>query len=94
MDETYFLYSEKGKRNIIERKPRKRGDKAKYRGISHDPVCVLVPRDRQKITLAFLDAGEFEQRNWTKRLMVIYPTPTYYALIRGGHSVPMRMLKA
>ncbi|OMC74002.1 formate dehydrogenase family accessory protein FdhD [Paenibacillus odorifer] len=50
MDETYFLYSEKGKRNITERKPRKRGGKAKYRGISHDQVCVLVARDRQKMT--------------------------------------------
>ncbi|AIQ19805.1 hypothetical protein H70357_26125 [Paenibacillus sp. FSL H7-0357] len=50
MDETYFLYSEKGKRNIAERKPRKRGGKAKYRGISHDQVCVLVARDRQKMT--------------------------------------------
>lgn len=50
MDETYFLFSEKGKRNITERKPRKRGGKAKYRGISHDQVCVLVARDRQKMT--------------------------------------------
>jgi len=50
MDETYFLNSEKGKRNIAERKPRKRGGKAKYRGISHDQVCVLVARDRQKMT--------------------------------------------
>lgn len=50
MDETYFLYSEKDKRNIIERKPRKRGGKAKYRGISKDQVCVLVARDRQKMT--------------------------------------------
>jgi transposase-like protein len=50
MDETYFLYSEKGKRNIIERKPRKRGGKAQYRGISNDQICVLVARDRQKIT--------------------------------------------
>jgi hypothetical protein len=25
MDETYFLFSEKGRRNITERKPRKRG---------------------------------------------------------------------
>lgn len=45
MDETYFLYSEKGKRNITERKARKRGGKAKYRGISKDQVCV-----RQKMT--------------------------------------------
>lgn len=50
MDETYFLYSEKGKRNITERKPRKSGGKAKYRGISNDQVCVLVARDRQKMT--------------------------------------------
>ena len=28
MDETYFLYSEKGKRNIAERKPRKRAWKS------------------------------------------------------------------
>jgi len=27
MDETYFLYSEKGRRNISKRKSRKRGDK-------------------------------------------------------------------
>lgn len=50
MDETYFLYSEKGKWNIAERKPRKRSGKAKYRGISNDQVCVLVARDRQKMT--------------------------------------------
>jgi transposase-like protein/IS1 family transposase len=52
MDETYFLYSEKGKRNISERKPHKRGGKAKYRGISNDQVCVLVARDRQKMTFS------------------------------------------
>lgn len=50
IDETYFLYSEKGKRNIAERKSRKRGGKAKYRGISNHQVCVLVARDRQKMT--------------------------------------------
>ncbi|WP_372813307.1 IS1595 family transposase [Paenibacillus sp.] len=52
MDETYFLFSEKGKRNMTERKPRKRGGKAKYRGISNDQVCVLVARDRQKTTFS------------------------------------------
>jgi hypothetical protein len=50
MDETYFLYSEKGKRNIAGRKPRKRGGSSKYRGISHEQVCVLIARDRQKAT--------------------------------------------
>jgi len=33
-----------------EHKPRKRGGKAKYRGISNDQVFVLVARDRQKMT--------------------------------------------
>lgn len=51
-DETYFLYSEKGKRGIATRKPRKRGGVAKYRGISHEQVCVLVARDRDKNTVA------------------------------------------
>jgi len=50
LDETYFLYSEKGRKHITERKPRKRGGKAKYRGISNDQICVLVARDRQKMT--------------------------------------------
>jgi transposase-like protein len=50
MDETYFLYSEKGKRNIEGRKPRKRGGFSKFRGISHEQVCVLIARDRQKST--------------------------------------------
>ncbi|MEK4198539.1 IS1595 family transposase [Cytobacillus sp. FSL K6-0265] len=50
MDETYFLYSEKGRRNIEGRKPRKRGGASKFRGISHEQVCVLIARDRQKST--------------------------------------------
>ncbi|RWZ54472.1 IS1595 family transposase [Halobacillus fulvus] len=49
MDETYFLYSEKGKRKL-SRKPRKRGGSSKKRGISNEQVCVLVARDRQKMT--------------------------------------------
>lgn len=50
MDETYFLYSEKGQRKIKDRKPRKRGGSAKKRGISNEQVCVLVARDRDKLT--------------------------------------------
>lgn len=34
MDETYILYSEKERRNITGREPRKRGGSCKYRGIS------------------------------------------------------------
>jgi transposase-like protein len=52
VDETYFLYSEKGKRGIAGRKPRKRGGKSKHRGISHEQVCVLVARDRVKSTVS------------------------------------------
>lgn len=44
--------SEKGRRKITERKPRKRGGKAKHRGISNDQVCVMVARDRQKMTFS------------------------------------------
>ncbi len=40
IDETYFLYSEKGKR----------GGSSKYRGISKEQICVLVARDREKVT--------------------------------------------
>ena len=36
VDETYFLYFQKGQRGITERKPRKRGGKSKHRGISHE----------------------------------------------------------
>lgn len=52
MDETYFLYSEKGQRKIKDRKPRKRGGSAKKRGISNEQVCVLVARDRDKLTFS------------------------------------------
>lgn len=50
MDETYFLYSEKGKRNLNGRKVRKRGGASQLRGISKEQVCVLIARDRQKLT--------------------------------------------
>ena len=52
IDETYFLYSEKGQRKIKDRKPRKRGGSAKKRGISNEQVCVLVARDREKTTFS------------------------------------------
>lgn len=49
-DETYFLKSEKGNKHL-KRKPRKRGGKAKKRGLSKEQVCVLVCRDRQANTI-------------------------------------------
>ena len=48
-DETYFLYSEKGSRNL-RRPARKRGGKAKKRGLSDEQVPVLIARDRNKAT--------------------------------------------
>jgi hypothetical protein len=50
-DDTFFLHSRKGERNI-GRKPRKRGGKSKKRGISRDQVCVVVARDRDDHTLS------------------------------------------
>ncbi|MCC5909276.1 MAG: IS1595 family transposase [Clostridiaceae bacterium] len=52
MDETYLLFSEKGKKKIADRKPRKRGGKSKYRGISKEQMCILVARDRNRNTIA------------------------------------------
>ena len=58
------LYSEKGKRNIKERKPRKRGGSSKFRGISREQVCVLIARDRQKATYSgVLGRGELLSLN-------------------------------
>jgi len=44
-DETYFLESHKGERNL-EREPRKRGGKAGKRSISSEQTAVLIVRDR------------------------------------------------
>ena len=48
-DETYFLYSQKGARDLT-RPARKRGGKAKKRGLSHEQVPVLIARDRHNAT--------------------------------------------
>ena len=49
-DETYFLESHKGERNLT-RPPRKRGGKASKRGLSDEQIPVLIARDRDRITL-------------------------------------------
>jgi len=48
-DETYFLKSNKGDRNL-SRPSRKRGGTAQKRGLSKEQICVLVCRDRNKNT--------------------------------------------
>lgn len=45
-DETFFLYSEKGSRNL-DRKPRKRGGKASRDGMNKEHVNVIVATDRK-----------------------------------------------
>lgn len=51
VDETYFLLSFKGKRQGLDREPRKRGGKASKRGLSTEQVPVLVARDRSGATM-------------------------------------------
>jgi len=51
-DETYFLKSAKGSRQLVGRRPRKRGGKAKKPGLSDEHVPVLIARDRHSATLS------------------------------------------
>ncbi len=46
-DETFFLHSNKGSKNL-DRKSRKRGKSVKKRGISDNQVAVIVSADRKK----------------------------------------------
>lgn len=46
IDETYELESSKGI-TPINRKARKRGEPSRYRGISHEQVCIVTSTDRQ-----------------------------------------------
>ena len=48
-DETYHLESQKGSRHL-DRPPRRRGGTATRRGISRELDCILVARDRTKLT--------------------------------------------
>lgn len=50
-DETFFRYSEKGQL-VCGRKPRRRGEPAKKRGLSREQVCVVIARDRDRQTIA------------------------------------------
>lgn len=48
-DETFFLHSRKGQRDL-DRRPRRRGGRAAKRGLSREQVPVLVARDRSGAT--------------------------------------------
>lgn len=45
IDETFELQSSKGSR-ILTRKARKRGEPSKYRGLSHEQVCIVTTTNR------------------------------------------------
>ena len=53
-DETYFLESQKGRRQGLSRAPRKRGGKASKRGLSEEQTAVLICRDRAGNTADFI----------------------------------------
>lgn len=82
MDETYFLYSEKGSRCIVGRKPRTLGGNSHFRGISREQVCVLVARDRTKNTFSL----SFDSDNRSVRKFAVesclYPTQEINETIR------------
>lgn len=60
-DETFFLNSEKGNRNI-SRKPRKRGGTSSKRGINDEHVAVIVTRDRKsKMDLTVATMGRIKK---------------------------------
>ena len=50
-DETFVLESRKGERKL-DRKPRRRGGKARKRGLSREQVPILVAADRAGETLS------------------------------------------
>ncbi len=54
VDETYFLESQKGRRQSLGRTPRKRGGKASKRGLSDEQTAVLICRDRTGNTADFI----------------------------------------
>lgn len=56
-DETFFLHSCKGQRDL-DRKPRRRGGRAAKRGLSKEQVPVLVARDRSGATANIILAAD------------------------------------
>ncbi len=66
-DETYFLESFKGQRNL-PRPPRKRGGKASKRGLSTEQTPVLITRDRTGATLNAIFSSPSSKANITEAL--------------------------
>jgi transposase-like protein len=70
-DETYHLESQKGSRTL-DRPPRKRGGKARRRGISADLDCILIARDRTRQTCDFVTGrGPVTARQLARHLQAV-----------------------
>lgn len=63
-DEAFFLFSEKGKKEIEKREPRHRGGKSEKRGISNEQVAVIVTADRkQELDLKVATMGRIKRKD-------------------------------
>jgi transposase-like protein len=70
-DETYHLESQKGSRHLT-RPPRQRGGKASQRGINSELDCILVARDRNKVTHDFVTGrGPVTARQLARHLLPV-----------------------
>lgn len=84
IDETFELESQKGTKNI-KRKARKRGGPSKYRGISHEQVCIVTTTDRNgheifKVVGYGKPTTDSIQENFSGRLVensIIYADGTF-----------------
>jgi transposase-like protein len=103
LDETYFLYSEKGQRHITGRKSRHRGGKAKKRGISNEQIGVMVACDRHKqSTLRVAGTGRasaerLEQmlgNKMTKDIVLCSDADTAIKTFAGEHKIEHVVLNA
>jgi transposase-like protein len=103
LDETFFLYSEKGNKKIAGRAARKRGGTASRRGISREQVCVLVAygRDSERSLSKVVGTGKI-RKTAIDRTMSPLVTPTTifctdadrayrpYCLEKGIHHIRLR----
>ena len=91
VDETYFLKSQKGARQVVGRKARKRGGKASRPGLSDEHTPVLIARDRTgETTDAMLD--KVDSAEVTKHLGGVVQKDTL--LISDGEKVYAAFAKA
>jgi transposase-like protein len=82
-DETYLLESQKGSRHL-DRPPRRRGGRSRWRGISHEQVCILVARDRTGRTVDFVTGRAPLTRVHLRRCLAPVVAPDIL-LVTDGH---------